>query len=339
MYLRNCWYIAGLPEEVRDRPLGRVFLGDPVVLFRDSDGNPAALEDRCCHRHLPLSLGKIVNDTLQCGYHGLRFDLSGTCVEVPGQDRVPPGASVRSYPLVERYNCLWIWMGDPDKADEKKIPDNFWLDDPNWVAGGTFWKVECGYTLLIDIQLDNTHAPFVHPDTIGSGAIIDNPPTIERAEKSISTARWMMDVVPAPTFARALGSNANVDRWLNWKFTPPSLCAFDIGCALAGTGAEKGDRSQGVTIHTAHFMTPETKNTCHYFWTVGRNYRIEEQALSEAMTAEFTKIFSEDVAIVEAQQKSLSRTSVWKPIDVNLDAPVLQARQILARMIAEEART
>ncbi|MGB0629053.1 MAG: Rieske 2Fe-2S domain-containing protein [Alphaproteobacteria bacterium] len=339
MYLRNCWYIAALPEEVADRPVGRIFLGDPVVLFRTADGAAAALEDRCCHRHLPLSLGQVVEGNLQCGYHGLEFDSTGACVSVPGQSRVPPGASVRRYPLIERYNWLWIWMGDPDAADPGLIPDVFWRDDPGWVATGEYWNVACGYDLLIDIQLDNTHAPFVHPDTLGSSAITETPPKVERTDRNVSAGRWMMDVVPSPTFARAIGTEKNVDRWLLWEFTPPSLCAFDIGCALAGTGAETGDRSQGVTLHTAHFMTPETETRCHYFWSVGRNYKTDDANVTAAMHAEFERIFSEDIEIVEAQQKSLDRTEAWQPIDVNADAPVLQARQLLKKCIDAEVQT
>lgn len=337
MYLRNCWYIAGLPEDVSDSPVGRVFLGDPVVLFRTAAGDVAALEDRCCHRHLPLSLGRVAAGNLQCGYHGLEFDSSGDCVSVPGQSRVPPGASVRSYPVVERHGWLWIWMGDPEAADETLIPNVFWRDDANWVATGEYWNVACGYDLLIDIQLDNTHAPFVHPDTLGSSAITDTPPKIERTDQTVSAGRWMMDVVPSPTFARAIGSEENVDRWLLWEFSPPSLCAFDIGCAVAGSGAETGDRSQGVTLHTAHFMTPETETSCHYFWSVGRNYNIDDEVATDGMHAEFRRIFSEDIEIVEAQQKSLDRAEGWEPIDVSADAPVLQARQLLKRFIEAEA--
>lgn len=337
MYLRNCWYIAANPDEVGAAPLGRTFLGEPVVLFRAGDGAVAALEDRCCHRSLPLSMGKVVGDRLQCGYHGLEFDSGGTCVSVPGQSLVPPGAAVRRYPLVERHNWLWIWMGDADAAEPDLIPDIFWRDDPGWVAWGAYWPVRCAYNLLIDIQLDNTHAPYVHPDTLGSGAITDTPPRVERTPAGVSAARWMMDVVPSPTFARALGTENNVDRWLLWEFSPPSLCAFDIGCAHAGTGAETGDRSQGITLHTAHFMTPESETSCHYFWSVGRNYKIDNDQITAAMDSEFSRIFGEDVEIVEAQQKSLEKAPRWQPIDVNSDAPVLQARKLLNTLIAEEA--
>jgi vanillate monooxygenase len=337
VYLRNCWYIAADPDEVGAVPLGRTFLGEPVVLYRSGDGTVAALEDRCCHRSLPLSMGSVVGHRLQCGYHGLEFDSSGSCVSVPGQSLVPPGAAVRRYPLVERHNWLWIWMGDADAADSGLIPGVFWRDDPGWVAWGAYWPVRCAYNLLIDIQLDNTHAPYVHPDTLGSGAITDTPPKVERTATSVSAARWMMDVVPSPTFARALGTEDNVDRWLLWEFSPPSLCAFDIGCAHAGTGAETGDRSQGITLHTAHFMTPESETSCHYFWSVGRNYKIDNEQITTAMDAEFSRIFREDVEIVEAQQNSLDGAPHWQPIDVNADAPVLRARNVLNTLIAEEA--
>ena len=336
MYLRNAWYVAALPDELEDGPLGRVFLGEAVVLFRGAAGRAAALEDRCCHRALPLSMGRVVEGRIQCGYHGLEFDAAGTCVRVPGQTRIPPGARLRRYPLAERYGWLWIWMGDAEKADASAVPELHWRDDSRWIATGERRRVDCGYELLVDIQLDNTHAPFVHPDTLGSSAITDTPPRVERSERSVKAARWMMDVAPSPTFARALGTGGNVDRWLLWEFTPPSLCAFDIGCAPAGSGAERGDRSRGVTLHTAHFMTPESETSCHYFWSVGRNYRIDSTDVTDALHAEFSRIFSEDVEIVEAQQRSLKRAP-GRRIDVAADAPVIQARNLIEKMIAKEA--
>ena len=119
MFLKNCWYVAAYDRELEDGgPLGRKLLDEPVVIFRDSKGTPVALEDRCCHRQLPLSLGTVTGDTLQCGYHGLEFDATGACVTVPGQSMVPPGAVIRSYPLVEKWGFLWIWMGDAAQADE-----------------------------------------------------------------------------------------------------------------------------------------------------------------------------------------------------------------------------
>jgi vanillate monooxygenase len=92
MFLRNHWYVAASDSEVGRKPFGRMILGQPVVFFRTEAGTPVAFEDRCAHRHLPLSMGKTVGDTLQCHYHGLRFDPTGRCVRIPGQDQIPPSA-------------------------------------------------------------------------------------------------------------------------------------------------------------------------------------------------------------------------------------------------------
>ena len=110
MYLRNAWYVAAWGHEITQTPLARLLLEEPVVLWRAVDGKVVAFEDRCCHRHAPLSVGKVIETGLQCGYHGLIFDTDGNCVDVPSQDRVPPDARVRRYPTVERNNWIWIWI-------------------------------------------------------------------------------------------------------------------------------------------------------------------------------------------------------------------------------------
>lgn len=113
MFLRDVWYVAAWDDEVGHRPLARTLLNEAVVLYRGANGRPVALEDRCCHRHLPLRMGKVDGDNIQCGYHGPTFDRQGQCVSIPGQTAVPLGASVKSYPVVERDRWIWIWMGDP----------------------------------------------------------------------------------------------------------------------------------------------------------------------------------------------------------------------------------
>src|SRR5580704_14658641 len=103
MFLRNFWYVGAFSHEVAQEPLARVLLGDPVVMYRTHTGQVAALEDSCAHRLMPLSKGKIVQDALVCCYHGLAFNASGTCVNVPRMTKPPHGIRVRSYPAVERY--------------------------------------------------------------------------------------------------------------------------------------------------------------------------------------------------------------------------------------------
>src|SRR5258706_4604705 len=113
-FVPNWWDGAAWSgEPAAGKPLGCTMLGEPVVLYRRTDGAPAALEDRCVHRSMPLSLGRVRGDVLECGYHGLQYDAGGTCVRIPGQPAIPRSACVRSYPVVERDRVVWVWMGDP----------------------------------------------------------------------------------------------------------------------------------------------------------------------------------------------------------------------------------
>ena len=178
MFLKNYWYVAALAEEVGRQPLGRILLNEPVVLFRTEDGQPVAIEDRCSHRGFPLHKGKLIGDTLECGYHGLVFDCSGRCIKVPGQSQVPSTASIRKYPLVERWGWIWVWMGDPALAGDTPLTDFHWLDDPAWGAKAERLYIKSDYRLIIDNLLDLTHLTFVHPGTIGSAANIGTKPMI-----------------------------------------------------------------------------------------------------------------------------------------------------------------
>src|SRR6516225_5064606 len=108
MFLRDYCKSPPSNHEVTRNRLGGLILGEPIAFFRKEDGTPVALEDRCVHRHLPLSMGRLVGDLLQCHYHGLRYDGTGQCVRVPGQNAIPPAAQVKAYPVAERHRWLWI---------------------------------------------------------------------------------------------------------------------------------------------------------------------------------------------------------------------------------------
>ena len=175
MFLRNYWYVAASGSDIGRKPFRRVIMNEPVVFYRTEDGTPVALEDRCPHRRLPLSMGKLVgDDVLQCHYHGLRFDRTGACVRVPGQDMIPATARVKVYPVAERYKWLWIWMGDPALADPAKIPDYHWFDDPNWGAKSDYIHAKCNWQYINDNLLDLTHLAFVHETTIGNMALVEH---------------------------------------------------------------------------------------------------------------------------------------------------------------------
>jgi phenylpropionate dioxygenase-like ring-hydroxylating dioxygenase large terminal subunit len=335
MYLKNAWYVAGWNHHLDDGLLARTICEEPIVFFRGADGKVGALEDRCCHRSAPLSVGRLQGNEVECGYHGLRFDRTGQCTAIPTQELVPPGASVRSYPVVEKSRWIWIWMGDPSKADESQIPDYFFLDNPDWANIDDYFYVECNYQAYIDIQLDQSHSPYVHPDTLGNAAKLRIKPNVTREPRALKCERLFPNEDPPPLWAKAANIKGKGDSWNRWIYTPPATIMFDVGAAQLNTGAFEGNRKHGITVHNAHAITPETATTTHHFWTNARDFGLDDPETAEQLSI-IRKVFREDVAICEAVQKRVNQFPNAPQIDVAMDHPTLQARSLLARLMEEE---
>lgn len=352
-FMKNAWYAAAWDHEVSaDAPLARTILNEPVVLFRDSSGNIVALEDRCCHRHLPLSEGKIIGDTLECGYHGLTFDASGTCVKVPGQTRVPPGSRVRAWPVLEKYQYVWIWMGDADKADENLLPDWHVMDDPDWavVKGDPPFHIPCYYELFNDNLLDLSHLAYVHIKNIGTSAVPDFPIVTTKTDNTVRMIRWILDSPPAPLYAHFGGFTDNIDRWQYAEAMVPSYNTVRVGCLPAGSGAQAGEHpddysvksggrnAQGFEFYNLNAITPETENSTWYFYAHSRNFAQDDPDMDAEFGRELRGAFQEDVDILAAQQMNMDRHAHnpkdW--IDINVDGPGLALRRMVAEAIASE---
>ena len=339
MFLRNSWYAAIWAKELIEQPIGRKFLDEPVVLFRTASGRAAALEDRCCHRAAPLSRGRQAGDSIQCGYHGFKFDTEGRCVEVPGQKNIPPGACVRSYPVIEKWRAVWIWMGDPALADGSKIPNLYWLEDPNWATTPGYIHLRANYQLLVDNLLDLTHVSYLHQSTLaGDPREATTPTRTERLQDGVRVGRWLLDFAPPPLFAKAGGFTGKVDRWQFVTWNPPSTVLLDVGCAKTGTGAPEGDRSQGISIWSNHLITPETETSCHYMFCYARDFKRDDQEISKLLYEGSRAAFLEDADMLEAQQQNLNGGALERVVDINADAAQMQARRILEQLVLTEVR-
>jgi len=333
----NAWYAAAWDHEVKRSLLARKICGRPLVLFRKPDGTVAALEDACWHRMLPLSKGKLnAEGNLVCGYHGLVFDGQGSCVHMPSQETLNPSASVRSYPAVQKHRFVWLWMGDPARADPGLIPDMHWNDDPAWAGDGELIAARCDYRLVVDNLMDLTHETFVHGSSIGNDAVAEAPFEVTHGPRHALVTRWMRNIEPPPFWAKQLGKQGPVDRWQIIRFEAPCTVVIDVGVAPAGSGAPEGDRSQGVNGYVLNTMTPETANSCHYFWAFQRNYRLTDQSLTTELRQGVSGIFREDEIILEAQQRAVEAHPERDFYNLNIDAGAMWARRKIDRMIEAE---
>lgn len=338
MFLKNCWQVAAFGSEVGRSLLARTLAGEDVVMFRTEAGEAVALEDRCAHRHVPLRLGRVVGDTAQCGYHGLCFDKEGRCVHVPGQDRIPAGATIRSFPVIERHALIWIWLGEAGRADPALVPNCYWMDDPGWAVSKGYHHVAANYALLNDNLLDLTHESFVHIESIGNEAVANAPLSVELRDGAVHASRMMLDCPPPPFYQTAAGFSGNIDRWHTTIYTPPGYCLIKNGAMPAGIGKDKA-RAQGLTRErrVINLLTPETERSTHYFWGIARSYDIDDEALTAHIGEAIVHTFNEDKVVLEAQQIAMDRhpNSLF-PVALRADGGAIHGRRLLEAALAAE---
>ena len=340
MFPKNAWYVACTPTEIDDKPLGRKVCNESIVFYRGADGAVAALEDFCPHRGAPLSLGRVIEGKLVCGYHGLEMGCDGKTIAMPGQ-RVRGFPAIRTYPVVERHGFIWVWPGDAALADPATIHDCPWADSPDWAYGGGLYHIACDYRLMIDNLMDLTHETYVHATSIGQKEIDETPSATKTEGDEVITSRFMTGIEPPPFWKMALRGNhlpddQLVDRWQICHFSPPSHVLIEVGVALAGQGGYHADSKVKASSIVVDFITPETDTSIWYFWGMARNFNPRDKALTATIREGQGKIFAEDLEMLERQQKNLSAWPERNLLKLNIDAGGVQARRVLDRLIAAE---
>lgn len=340
-FLMNCWYVAAWDHELIDgRLLARTILDRPVVLYKGDSGLVVALDDRCCHRGAKLSKGRLEGDRVRCMYHGLLFDDSGKCVQIPGQDNVPAKMGVRCYPVVERDHLVWIWMGDPAQADPALILDIPYLHDAGWRGMPGYLHYDANYLLIVDNLSDFAHLAFVHTRTLGGSeeyAFKTRPVAIERQERGFRVERWHMNASPPPFHRKVVRNTDPVDRRNIGQMHVPGIFLLETLFSPAGTGAEKGNLSGAKQYRNCQFFTPETSRTTHFFWNYLHDYALDDPNVARSLHDSMVEGFLEDKAIIEGQQKTLEADPQFRMQAIAADAPLSHFRRTLARLIDAEA--
>jgi phenylpropionate dioxygenase-like ring-hydroxylating dioxygenase large terminal subunit len=337
-FLQNAWYVAAWTHEVASEGIfARTITQIPLILWRDATGRAVALEDRCCHRGAPLSKGRREGERIRCMYHGLLFDASGRCVEIPSQTFIPPAAKVRAFPVVERHRWIWVWMGEPERADESLIPDTHTLDDPAWRGVPGYLHYDANYLLITDNLLDFSHLSYVHETTLGGSAkYAGTRPKVTRSARGVRVERWLIDDEPAPFLKRLRAWPGNVDRWNIYDVVLPGVLLMDSGSAPTGTGAPDGRRIDAAEFFGCQAVTPETETTSHYFFQQSHAFALDDPQVTESLTQSVLAGFQEDKDMILAQQRILDLDPDAPMLALRMDTALASFRSLLERAIAEE---
>jgi phenylpropionate dioxygenase-like ring-hydroxylating dioxygenase large terminal subunit len=176
--LTNKWYLICPSNELKNEITKKRILSEDIILFRNPDNSITALEDRCCHRNVNLSLGYINNNRIVCGYHGWEYDKTGACVKIPSQlegDKIPPTAKIKSYPVKDFNKWVWIFIGVEEKAAEINPTDIPEMNE--WPSTYKAYTFKADLESTAESLIDPYHIAFVHRNSIKSfmGQITESP--------------------------------------------------------------------------------------------------------------------------------------------------------------------
>jgi phenylpropionate dioxygenase-like ring-hydroxylating dioxygenase large terminal subunit len=347
MWLRNCWYVIAWGHEIpaADSPqlFTRTVLGEPVLVYRTQAGALVAMEDRCCHRHAPLSVGRREGDSVRCGYHGMKFEASGRCVEVPGFESVPPKACVRTYPVVQKNNWVFVWMGDPAQADTALLPDNFSCESAEWKHQPGYLHYDTPYLLICDNLLDFSHLSYVHERSLGgSTRIAQARPEIETVpgatpdwpQMGIKVSRQVNDVPAPPFYQRFRRFDTHLDRWFVYDFLLPATLLMHSGGRP--TGQSPDDLANTVRLHSCQTLTPETETSTHYFFQQSHPADEGDDSVTESIFNSLVGAFNEDRDMITAQFRNIVLDPARPMLALGMDAALIRFRRLLETRVALE---
>ncbi|MFI5001294.1 MAG: Rieske 2Fe-2S domain-containing protein [Reyranellales bacterium] len=341
MWIANAWYVAAWAHELEAGGiLARTIIDRPLALYRTAGGEVVVLEDRCCHRFAPLSMGRLEGDDLRCMYHGLKFAPDGRCIEIPGQKLIPQSACVRRYPAELRGSWLWVWMGEAAAADPASIPPSLALDDPAWRLQAGHMDYAAHYLLIDDNLLDLSHLSFAHEKTLGLDMPqwADQRPRIVPLERGLRMQRWLTNHPPRG-FMKKLGER--LDVWNSYDFVFPGIflqrtAFYPLGTAERSGGKEPQEPPLFYRVDE-QAVTPIGHRAARYYFAAGARVGDIDADKVGRLFAVTETAFHEDKALIEAQQKLIDLDPDRRMLPTSLDAGPTQFRKLVDALLAVES--
>jgi vanillate O-demethylase monooxygenase subunit len=334
----NQWYVAGFSSEIDRVIRPRTFLGRRVVMFRDEEGKVQAVSGVCPHRMMPMEEGRLEGDQLACGYHGLTYDVhTGQCVKSPNSLTLPRCSLVK-YPAKEIGPLVWIWVGDPKRAETTEVPPqaSIGIGLDGWATQCVDYKMlKARYILLLDNLFDLSHIYYVHRSILGdSGRMTLLDPRVEHRDGRLVVYREVMDV-PIDDFDRL--NYPEVGERVS-KRNETELLGVSI--VNAGTRAVEGpswDAENLRCLNFIHLLTPETETTTHYWAMLTRDFRIDDDAYDRQLAELEVAVIAQDREALEKIEAMLQSTAdLPREISMRPDVGALQARKLIVDMIEND---
>lgn len=335
--LMDKWYLIGPTEELKPKKIKKLrILGEDIVVFRDASGVPSALEDRCCHRNVPLSMGEIKGGCVVCPYHGWTFDGAGHCVHIPSlgaEDTIPRTAKVRRYPVREQHKLLWVFLGEEAQAEVTVPPPIPEMDLWPFVAREHIFEADL--EAAAESLLDPYHIAFTHRDSIGTllGSIEGLPQNpdfhIEIVEDGL-IGRYLRENTASFFEKQYFGDTEHVQ--VHYRFFYPNLSRLEIAFR---------DR---VLLILEHIMQVDETHVSMTQITLWKNiFRPFPWFARFFMRRKSDKIVSEDIALLHAQRaimdKMKEKEGRVREVSVRGDAISLAFRKYWRAKIKEDRST
>ncbi|MBP2703952.1 aromatic ring-hydroxylating dioxygenase subunit alpha [Microbispora sp. RL4-1S] len=336
---RDQWYVAAYGREIGHELFSRTVCNESILFWRTQAGSVTAVSNRCVHRRFPLSQppSALVDDQVVCGYHGFTYAADGRCTAVPGQTRIPRAARLTSYPVVEQDSFVWVWIGDPAKADPARVPRAPWLESPGYATVSGMEPLRARFGLLVDNLLDLSHETYLHGGYIGTPEVAATPITTEVDEDAgiVYVSRHMDDAECPPFYSKSTGLNGRIMRWQDIEYMPP--CLYTLHSRIAPLGVlphDDGTDPGAFHVEVVYAMTPETDTSTHNFWAVARDFAQEDQSVSDFLAEQNRTVVLQDVAALNALEKSIAaEPEGYQELSINIDTGGLAARRMLAKLI------
>ena len=282
-------------------------------------------------------------------YHGFLFNSEGTVVEIPGQAQIPPKAKIKSYKIIAKHSWLWIWMGDPDKADETLIPEAIGIDDPDWLLGHGNLDYQAEARLINENLLDFSHLTYVHANSFGAdNSFADNPPNIKLLERGIRFERWNVNSSGGNSSKAANEASENpsedelmFDSWSSYDFIIPGVLLMRSGNYPVGTAeacnfeTPNFDEAIGNVTFTSQAVTPTKLNESRYFFSWGPHKKHGDEKLRDLLMDMAGMAFEEDRVMIEGQQKVINVTADPAVLPSVHDRGVNMFNRLVAKLAVE----